>query len=596
MTTSLGGQKARISFARAIYRDSDIYLFDDPLSAVDAMVGDTLFNQGIIEFLIGQGKTVVLITHQVHFLKNCSDIVVLDNGKIAGRGSFESLEQAGINLDFGKSSPEDSSVAVTGVKTGAVDLKMDTDLASDNEETRQRRATTRGSFHEDEVLPGRLRASSSLATRERKSTMKGDVPEIGNTVATANDDDIIPPSHALTTTEERGSGRVGSSIYAWYVNAGGVGLMLAMVISSAGGQVASVLGNFWLSDWGKAAVASYVTRGVPLSDAENLAFVGRYAWLSLLLCVGSTLSTIFLAAHAMRAGKWFHHSLIGSILAAPVSFFDTTPMGRIVNRFANDIPKADTDIAGAVNAFTSIMLTLLAAVATIATSTNGTFLALLLPLAYVYYRIWIYFVRTNTELRRLDAIAMSPVAVQFSQTLAGVTSIRAYKEEKRFFDALAVFADTKSSFDITGRFCSLWLSLRLAFIGNTVSFFVFVLAVATAGQNIIPPESLSLAILYSSQLPWICDAVVQSGAQVESTIVSVERIRYYSTQVPSEETDEDRRIYLEPGNAVPPTWPEAGEVSIREAVMGYRDGPDILKGLTCDLQSKEKIGIAGRTG
>ncbi len=169
-----------MSFARALYRDADIYLLDDPLSAVDAMVGDTLFSEGIMKYLIGRGKTVILVTHQVHLLQNCSNIIVLDGGKIVANGDFSSLQTLGIDLNFEKSN---SAEAQSAADTGAAKESEDEPLV-----TRDRRATTlRPSIHEDKIA-------------NEKNASDSEAPAI---------------SHKLTTVEDRSRGRVSGSIY-WY--------------------------------------------------------------------------------------------------------------------------------------------------------------------------------------------------------------------------------------------------------------------------------------------------------------------------------------------------------------------------------------------
>jgi ATP-binding cassette subfamily C (CFTR/MRP) protein 1 len=233
----------------------------------------------------------------------------------------------------------------------------------------------------------------------------------------------------------------------------------------------------------------------------------------------------------------------------------------------------------------------LGALGAITAATKGTFLVPLIPIGYLYYVIQKWFRKTSTELQRVTSIANSPIFADFSQTLSGTSTIRAYGEETRFFNQCKQSFDTMNASYLLVQMTNYWLGLRLDFIGGMIGAFIGGIAVSTVSSGFIPAGWLGLALSYAIEVTGFLKHGVRMIATVEAEMNSVERVLFYSnaieTEAPSEVPEND-----------PPagTWPSSGEIEVKHASMRYRDGPLVLKDLSLTVKGGEKIGVVGRTG
>jgi len=279
-----GGQKARVSFARALYRNADTYILDDPLSAVDGHVGEHLFNYGIKKVL--KEKTVVLVTHQVHLLDKDDIIIIMDEGLIVATGTLDDIKQLGIDL------------------TKYIVSHIDKDEADERS----------------------IKKTEEIIDDEKTGANKN------------NDKD------SLIKEEERNDGVVSISVYNWFIKLGSYKLFIFLLIIATAATGTSSYSSFYLSDWGKETfIRSYF--GNPLSKSENIFFLNRYAVLIMMGLIGVFLRSFFMVTHGIIASKKMHQVLLENVLKSPISFFDVTPIGRILNRFSTDIIQTDEGLA-----------------------------------------------------------------------------------------------------------------------------------------------------------------------------------------------------------------------------------------------------------
>eukprot|EP00977_Amphora_coffeiformis_P000393 scaffold108_cov162-Amphora_coffeaeformis.AAC.4 len=372
-----GGQKARVSLARALYsNETQLMLMDDPLSAVDAHVGEHIFGNAIAGPL-AQDMTRVLVTHHVHLLSRCDSVIVLEKGRIKHHGPYRQLVANGV--DF----------------AGAVDVS---------------RATGGGETKEKE----------EEAPKERK-------PE---EITAAKKDDLQKKGKKLVKDEERNMGSVDGSAYWHYAKAGGYCVAASAIIIQALGRASEITSGFFLALWAERSFEA-AQDGEPFTLVQTNRYLGGYAAFGMVGVLGLTLRAIVIAVHRLRASKLLHDDLTERVLRAPVAFFDVTPTGRILNRFAADMDKIDLELTQSLSQGISTVFSVLGAVGAIVVATNGTFLGPLLPLGYIYYVIQKWFRKTSTELQRVNSIANSPIFADFSQTLSGTSTIRAYGGEER---------------------------------------------------------------------------------------------------------------------------------------------------------------------
>lgn len=541
-----GGQKARVSLARALYStDTKVLMMDDPLSAVDAHVGEHLFAKAIAGD-IAKGITRVLVTHHVHFLSRCDKVIVMEKGRIAHEGTYDDLVAKGVDFQ------------------GAVDVsKMHGEVPNESDDQAVKK--------DEGVKTLEPEKPETLAEQKTKSDMK----EKGK---------------HLVKDEEREEGNVSGTAYVRYARAGGWWVVVSVLVIQGIGRASEIMASFWLAIWATAATSAQAG-GEPLKGSETNFYLGIYALFGLLGVLGLTLRAIMMAVHRLGASKKLHEDLTASVLRAPVAFFDVTPVGRILNRFSADMDKIDLQLTQSLGQGISTIFSVLGAIAAIIAATKGTFLVPLIPIGYIYYVIQKWFRKTSTELQRVNSIANSPIFADFSQTLSGTSTIRAYGEESRFFAQCQQSFDTMNASYVLVQLTSNWLGLRLDVLGGIIGAFIGGIAVGTHSSNFIPAGWLGLALSYAIEVTGYLKHGVRMIATVEADMNSVERVLFYSNNIAAEAPSEV------PENDPPQgSWPTKGEIEIKHASMRYRDGPMVLKDLSLSIAGGEKIGVVGRTG
>jgi len=538
-----GGQKARIALARAMYsQETQLMLLDDPLSAVDAHVGEHLFKHAITGE-ISSGATRVLVTHHVHFLPRCDKVIMLEKGEVKHTGSYQELIARGV--DF----------------AGAVDVSK---TAEDSE------AGDKDTEKKDDSVEVEKSEKSTDATKKEGEKLK-----------TAGE--------KLVKDEELMEGAVEGSMYTHYAKAGGVFAFVSVFIIQGAGRASEIMGAFWLSIWADATAQSMMTND-PMSEGRTNWYLNIYAAFGLggVFCL--TLRSIAMAVHRLKASKKLHDSLTESILRAPVAFFDVTPIGRVLNRFAADMDKIDLELTNSLGQAVSTMFSVLGAVGAIIVATRGTLLVALVPIGYINYVIQKWFRKSSTELQRAASVAASPIFSDFSQMLSGTSTIRAFGKQNKFFDHCQLSFDKFNALFSAIQHSNFWLGLRLDVLGGSVGAIIAAVALGTKESGFLPAGWVGLALSYSIEVTGYLKHGVRMIAQVEAEMNSVERVLYYSNSIETEAA-------LETKNDPKPTeWPTEGEIQFQNMSMRYRDGPLVLKDISVSFKGGEKIGVVGRTG
>jgi ATP-binding cassette, subfamily C (CFTR/MRP), member 1 len=531
-----GGQKARVSLARALYSpETKVMLLDDPLSAVDAHVGEHIFNQAINGEL-AQGITRILVTHHVHLLDRCDSVIVMEGGRIKHHGKYSDLIEQGVTF------------------AGAIDVSKA--KGGDSKEGAPRSA--KGSELDEKVT----------------DTAKAKLKQSGKT---------------LVKAEEREEGAVEGSAYIHYAKAGGLFVAAMSFAVQAIGRASEVGSGFWLAHWAESSLSASIS-GSPLTDGQTNFYVAIYATFGLVGVLGLTFRSILIAMHRLKASQRLHDDLTESVLRAPVAFFDVTPTGRILNRFAADMDKIDLELTQSISQGIATIFNVLGAIGAMVAATKGVFLGPLIPIGFAYHRIQKWFRKTSTELQRINSIANSPIFADFSQILTGTSTIRAYDEEQRFFRQCNESFDNMNASYILLQLASSWLSLRLDIIGGLMGAFIGAVAVSTSANGFISAGWLGLALSYSIEVTTYLKHGVRMIATIEAQMNSVERVLYYTNNIKAEHAE-----YTEKD---PPAdqWPKLGAIEFHNASMRYRDGPLVLKKVSLKINPGERIGVCGRTG
>jgi ATP-binding cassette subfamily C (CFTR/MRP) protein 1 len=543
-----GGQKARVSLARALYSDQTrLLLLDDPLSAVDSHVGEHLFSKAIAGD-ITKGMTRILVTHHVHVLAQCDKVIVFEHGRIKHQGKFQELVDSGV--DFA------GAVDVSKIQTSESPVPEEDDEKDKKLEL----------IEKEEVAK-----KDEDPTETEKSTLK----KAGAT---------------LVQEEERDEGDVAGHAYGRYARAGGIYIAILVCVIQGLGRASDIMASFWLAFWAERMFQAEQS-GTPFTDRETSKYIGIYAIFGFVGICGLGCRGIFLATHRLRASKRLHDGLTDAVLRAPVAFFDVTPIGRVLNRFAADMDKLDLELTQTISQGVNTTSNVLGAIGAIVVATKGTFIVPLIPLGYVYYLVQKWFRKTSTELQRVTSVANSPIFAEFSQTLSGTSTIRAYGVQAGFFEKCKSSFDNMNASYILVQLSNYWLSLRLDIMGGLVAMFVGAVAVGTLDRGFISAGYLGLALSYSIEMTTYLKFGVQMIARLEADMSSVERILSYTDNIKPEAPVEIPENDPEPG-----TWPANGVVEFSHASMRYRDGPLVLKDLSFTVNAGEKIGVCGRTG
>ncbi|XP_068923442.1 ATP-binding cassette sub-family C member 4 isoform X2 [Petaurus breviceps papuanus] len=547
-TTLSGGQKARINLARAVYQDADIYLLDDPLSAVDGEVGRHLFEHCITQTL--HEKIRILVTHQLQYLKDTSQILILKDGKVMEKGTYTEFQKSGI--DFGSL------------------------LKKENEEAEQSQVP------ETPMLRDRsFSASSVWSQQSSKHSLKEGTAE-----------QLVTEDLPVALPEEnRSEGTIGFKSYWNYFTAGAncffiVFLLLLNILT----QVSFVLQEWWLSYWANEQNKLNITvNGIKGNETKELDlnwYLGIYAGLTGVTVLFGIARSLLIFYVLVNASKNLHNKMFESILKAPVLFFDRNPIGRILNRFSKDIGHLDDLLPLTFLDFIQIFLHIIS-VLSVAIAVIPWIAIILIPLGIIFIFFRQYFLQTSRDVKRLESTTRSPVFSHLSSSLQGLWTIRAYRAEQRFQELFDAHQDLHSEAWFLFLTTSRWFALRLDAI--CAVFFILTSFGSLILAQTLNAGQVGLALSYTITLMGTFQWGVRQSAEVENMMISVERVIEY--------TDLEKEAPWESKKRPPPDWPHEGVIIFDNVNFAYSlDGPVILKHLTALIKSREKVGIVGRTG
>ncbi|XP_078611217.1 multidrug resistance-associated protein 1-like [Branchiostoma floridae x Branchiostoma japonicum] len=575
-----GGQKQRVSLARAVYSDSSVYYLDDPLSAVDTHVGKHIFNKVIGPNGLLKGKTRLLVTHGISFLPQCDQIVALVDGRIWLMGTYRQLmAQNEAFADFIRNYGNLEEERDDDVEDNSSEVELLPERKCDtNEEIINKDGNTRegNDSHSEKALKnssglpnkeGRQNSQPMARKEERSEGKKVQLPE---------------KKDKLIEKEKSKTGKVKASVYMAYVRSAGIVLPVLGVLGVTAQQAALVGSNFWLSDWSDDAVVN----GTQSVEQRNVR-LGVYGALGIAQGLLATAGAFCLILGGIRSSKTLHKDALLHVLRGSLQYFDVTPLGRIVNRFSQDLNTIDNSMPSIIGMLLNFILTLMATMLVISISTP-IFLAVLLPVAVLYFFIRRFYIATSRQLQRLEAVSRSPIYSHFNETLQGTSVIRAYGRTDQFGRQNQDKVDHSQAAAYPGIVATRWLSMGLDVVSNIIIFFAALFAVV--GRESLTPGLVGLSISYALQVTLFLGGVVRVSSQLEASIVAVERLKEY------EETNEEAD-WTSDGKRPPDSWPSEGRIRFNSYQTRYREGLDlVLRDITVDIGSAEKIGIVGRTG
>uniref|UniRef100_A0A4W5RYK3 ATP-binding cassette sub-family B member 6 n=1 Tax=Hucho hucho TaxID=62062 RepID=A0A4W5RYK3_9TELE len=548
--TLSGGQKARLALARAVYMEKDIFLLDDPLGAVDTDVAHHLMERCIMGIL--RRKTRILCTHRIEFVDKADVVILMDNGTIIKTGT-----------------PEEVLPLVE-----AVPKNRKNDSNAKEKGTKEEQGPSNELFAEEE---------SSLSGKEQKAV-----------------------------------GGLAWKVYHAYWRAVGGALSVSILLSLLLMQASKNVSDWWLSHWisnlknnGSAPSVLMPAYSSPhlllfspgglmcsVNIMETTAFANMTSEVKFYLTVYGSIAganTVFTAFRAflfayggIRAATVVHNRLLDTVLKATVTFFDTTPLGRILNRFSSDLYSVDDTLPFFLNILLANIFGLLGMLVVMSYGLPW-FLVSLLPLGLLYHCTQSFYRHTSRDLKRLCSLTLSPVYSHFSETLSGLGTIRASSSASRFEEENERRLEQNQRCLFLSNAAMQWLDIRLQMIGVIVVTGISVIAVIQHQFKSIDPGLVGLSLSYALSITGLLSGLIFNFTQTEMQLVSVERTEEYSTTLPTEPQHSNPQV--------PTSWPEQGWVEFRGAVLSYREGlPNALDGVSLVVRPGEKVGVVGRTG
>ncbi|KAH8682320.1 P-loop containing nucleoside triphosphate hydrolase protein [Xylariales sp. PMI_506] len=554
-----GGQKWRITLARAIYSRAGILVLDDIFSAVDAHVGRHIFEH-CLNGELGLGRTRILVTHHVSLCAPKTKFLVeLGDGSVLTAGLLSELEEDGTLERIKSSQPEDSEL-----------VPNDEDATAVNSEDI--------SEAEGEHVGEPLVKVASKAQQTRK----------------------------FVEEEAREKGAIKTHVYATYMrDSGSWFFWTTVVLFFLTVQALTISRSWWLKIWTgtyEEDVQSHATKDAyaysltlqQLADhrlmrplVEPPKDLGFYLGIYVLLAISSafigTARYYYIFTGSIKASRKLFARLNFVILRAPLRWLDTVPVGRILNRFTADFHSVDTRLAYSLAfGFNSLLNLIGVIVAGLFVSPVILALAAVLLVICVYYaRIYLHGAR---PVKRLESTAKSPVFEQFGSALSGVTTIRGFDKSPTYVNRMYLKLDDWTTATWHLWLLNRWMGWRMSVVGSFFASFVAILILLTPDMDsALAGFALAFALDFSGAVMW----TVRHYANIELEMNAAERVVEYS-ELPTENLE---------GSSPPAAWPTEGRIEVEDLVVSYADDlPPVLKGLTFSVNRTERIGVVGRTG
>ncbi|XP_030839751.1 ATP-binding cassette, sub-family C (CFTR/MRP), member 1 isoform X4 [Strongylocentrotus purpuratus] len=576
-----GGQKQRVSLARAVYANTDLYLLDDPLSAVDAHVAKHIFGHVIGPQGLLKNKTRILVTHGISFLPQVDQIIVMIDGSVSEVGSYQDLlDQNGAFAEFLRNYSQDA------------DEKEDEDEEEEEEEEDIPVNISLEDLTEDREPTRNLEPLRGKARKLSKGIEAISQYDIFNTPSKKTDhvmktdayDEVVmgDTEEKIIQAEKAKLGNVKLTVFWAYIRSIGVFLSTVIVALYMLFNITSVAGNLWLSRWSNEPLVNGTQ-----PDSVRDRYLTVYALLGLTQGVFLYASYILFYKAGVRASGHFHQILLKRVLRLPASFFDTTLKGSFINFFGIEMDGIDITVP---HRFRSVLNCYLRGMTALLLVSYATplFLVMILPIAVVFFTVQRFYICTSRQLKRLESVSRSPIYSHFSETIVGTSTIRAYQCQQDFIKHNEQLIDNNHITYYPNIISNRWLALRLECVGNCIVFFAALFAVI--GRSNLSSGIVGLSISYALQITQTLNWMVRMTSELETNIVSVERVKEYS-EAPTE------AAAIVADNRPAESWPDEGKVEFINYSTRYREGLDlVIKGINFTVKPGEKVGVVGRTG
>ena len=613
-----GGQKARVSIARALYSDSDIYLLDDPISALDAHVGRNIMNNCICDYL--KDKTRILVTHAIQYCNRADRIIYMKDGRIHWEGDFKELEKQDFykkmmvkkekkendlrnsrsgDISFVDVKEEDKGdeivdkVPVVERKTVNEEykgLKQNLDESSMQIENADQEKVVEPLItgHDEEKEVNLAEKIDEINKESKKNEIieeklddkiiknKGEKHIIGNKEKEGE-------VKRITKDEDRVKGKLKGNVYATYFkNNGGACFVITLLLILILWQGLKCGSDLWLVKWKGDEEEKEDTEGI---DWKNFLIYSGLG-ISAALFVYFRLLIIYIGS--ISNSRTLHRNMLSHLIRAPINLYhDTVPKGQIFNRLSNDLFKIDIGESFMFYNVTSYSANLIGQV--VVCAIFQPYCLILVPFIIILGLFTMrYYLNCSREISRLESISRSPMLNSVNETVSGALTIRAFKLSNFFTDDFRGKADNflKTRIFLVG--IMNWYTLMLDFLSYT--FIVFLLLFSIFARHDFAPATIGILLTYCVQIQDELVRYLTCRSNLENDMVGLERCIAY-TKIVSERPEKM------PKDNELGEWPVEGGIKFEDYSVQYRPETEVvLKHLNFEIEPKEKIGIVGRTG
>uniref|UniRef100_A0A1I7VPR0 Multidrug resistance-associated protein lethal(2)03659 n=1 Tax=Loa loa TaxID=7209 RepID=A0A1I7VPR0_LOALO len=563
--TISGGQKARISLARALFANCRIYLLDDIFASLDRQVADRIFKHAVKEMLAN--RTVLMVTTDVQRLSKCDRVCYMEGGRIKAVGTHDELlekcEAYAVYCERSVYTDEIKSISETAEEQhvfGDGFVKIDLPDGA------------------DEFVKVGAKISDEFVN------------------LTKPDDD----GQLVMDEENFGSSTVSWAVYKQYIDAAnGHWVWVVLLLAFTGNVVASIFSTAWLSQWLKYGHSQQVVNisgetyieFISIAESEYTNYYATiYGFSVIILFVSGLLKALIFVHVSLNAASQLHNRMFDSVIRGTVRFFDTTPSGRILNRFSKDMDEIDVKLPFTAEVFFQNSLTCMGYLIMIA----WVFPSFLFPCIFLFsvFAVFILCFRAGiTSLKRFENISRSPLFDHISASMEGIQTIHSLGQTDNFIETLKNKLDLNSGAMFMYQSAMRWLAVWLDLLVVAITFIVALLIVMLTGS--IAPTDAGMALVFALQMSGIFQFAVRTQTELEAKMTCVERVIYYSDHIEPEDHWKNGRDDSFFSN----DCPVEGPIVFRGVTLRY--GPSLplaLDEVSFKIEPKEKIGIIGRTG
>ncbi|KRX04011.1 P-loop containing nucleoside triphosphate hydrolase [Pseudocohnilembus persalinus] len=575
-----GGQKQRIQIARALYADKQIIIADDVLSALDSYVGQNIF-KNVFQQLQGQ-KTIIFVTHALHYITKFDKILVLNKGKIAQFGKYEDIKNTEAVQDLVqelKKAENDDIIEEQKIEENQNQNQNKNAEISQESELKKSKKSQLDSIQQ-KAKSGEQQISPKIE-KKISEELKETKTELIENESEKKKDDENKKKGAMVKVEKKKGGGIPLKIYCQFIKEGGLCLILVGILFYIVGQFGKMATDYWLSLWTQKDYNSF--------DLKDNYYLLIFFILAIVTSIIFLIRLLIFIKFTVQSSSHIFIDLVKKIFQAPMSFFDTTPIGRISSRLSQDINNIDYGISVNMSACLTGVFGVISAIIMI--SIVFPYITILMVvLIIIYVLLTKRYLIAAREMKKLTNSGIGPIIGSYSEINNGMIIIRAFKKNEYLANEFYDNTDNWIRSILNETWCLRWSNLITDILSSLIilgsGIFGLLLRDSSGPEH---AGMIGLSITYSLQISLMLPMTAQLVANFELSMDSVYRVLDYINNL------EQERSFDFPKK--PQNWPKNGHVSIKDIRYRYRDDlPLVIKGISFDIQKCEKVGVIGRTG